>query len=290
MSVTAIIPAGGIGRRMGLKTPKQFHNLAGLPMLVHTIKAFQRVGDISDIIVVVPEEHIHLTQVLVAEYHLDKVTAVTAGGILRQDSVKAGLKLISPNVDYVIVHDGVRPLISTDLIQACLDGARQSGASMAAIPVKKTLKAVENKRNIKQTVDRSTLWQAQTPQVVKADILKKAFAAAEETSFTGTDEASLLERISHPVKVVEGSETNIKITRPEDLRIAEAILMEEQHADQPPSALQKIGHGYDAHRFSEGRSLILGGVRVPHLLGLLGHSDADVLTHALWDAFLGAIG
>lgn len=289
MSATAIIPAGGIGRRMGLDTPKQFHNLAGLPILVHTIRAFQQVAEISSIIVVVPEKHIPITQNMVAEYQLDKVTAITAGGTLRQDSVKAGLKLVSEETDFIVVHDGARPLITPSLIESCLTAAHETGAAMVAIPVKDTLKDVDRNHNIRHTVDRSTLWQAQTPQVVRADILKAAFTEADQTSFVGTDEASFLEQISHPMCVVEGSERNIKITRPEDLRIAEALLMEKQSGISN-AILQKIGHGYDAHRFCEGRPLILGGVTISHPLGLLGHSDADVLTHALCDAILGALG
>ena len=160
---------------------------------------------------------------------------------------------------------------------------------MAAIPVKDTLKEVDGYQTIMQTVDRSSLWQAQTPQVVLTSQLRKAFETAEKTTFVGTDEASLLELISQPMKVVEGSEKNIKITRPEDLLIAEAILMEEKNTPAM-HIFQKIGHGYDAHRFAEKRALVLGGITIPYALGLQGHSDADVLTHALCDAILGAIG
>jgi 2-C-methyl-D-erythritol 2,4-cyclodiphosphate synthase len=138
---------------------------------------------------------------------------------------------------------------------------------------------------IRHTVERDSLWQAQTPQVVRADLLKEAFAKADRQGFVGTDEAALLEHGGWKVAVVEGSETNLKITRPDDLRMAEALLMKTQPAQQI-----RIGHGFDAHRLIAGRSLILGGLEIPHALGLLGHSDADVLTHALCDAILGACG
>ena len=154
-----------------------------------------------------------------------------------------------------------------------------------AVPVKDTLKAVAPDTFIRPTVEREGLWQAQTPQVVRTGLLKEAFAKAEQGGFVGTDEASLLEHGGWPVVVVEGSETNLKITRPDDLLMAEGILMKQQPAQQ-----LRIGHGFDAHRLVTGRALILGGMEIPHELGLLGHSDADVLTHALCDAILGACG
>ena len=274
---------------MGLNTPKQFYRLAGRPVLVHVLEAFHKVKDISDIIVVVPKDHISSTKGMVKEYHLNKVSDVIAGGKLRQDSVKAGLSRVPPNIEYVVVHDGARPLVSPSLIQSCLKAAQESGAAMAAIPVKDTLKEVDRNKNILRTVDRSTLWQAQTPQVALTEQLKEAFTVAEKTSFVGTDEASFLELISQTVKIIEGSEKNIKITRPEDLLIAEAILMEKEKISVPHT-FPKIGHGYDAHCFAKERKLILGGITIPHPLGLRGHSDADVLTHAFCDAILGALG
>jgi 2-C-methyl-D-erythritol 4-phosphate cytidylyltransferase / 2-C-methyl-D-erythritol 2,4-cyclodiphosphate synthase len=289
MSATAIIPAGGAGHRMGLNIPKQFYRLAGRPVLVHTLEAFHKVKDISEIIVVVPKDHISSTKEMVKEYDLNRVSAVIAGGKLRQDSVKAGLSRVSSNTEYVVVHDGARPLVSPGLIQSCLKAAQESGAAMAAIPVKDTLKEVDRHKIILRTIDRSILWQAQTPQVARAEQLKEAFAVSERTSFIGTDEASFLELICQPVRAVEGSEKNIKITRSEDLLIAEAILMEKEKTSAPQT-FPRIGHGYDAHCFAKERKLILGGITIPHPLGLLGHSDADVLTHAFCDAILGALG
>lgn len=145
---------------------------------------------------------------------------------------------------------------------------------------------------IEQTIDRSGVWQAQTPQAARVALLRKAFAqAAEIKSFVATDEAALLERINVPVKVVEGSEKNIKITRPEDLFLAKSILMENREDTNILDGNRdyRIGYGYDAHSLVEGRTLILGGITVSHARGLLGHSDADVLTHALCDAMLGAV-
>jgi 2-C-methyl-D-erythritol 2,4-cyclodiphosphate synthase len=164
---------------------------------------------------------------------------------------------------------------------------------MVAVPMKDTLKAVSKEQVIEHTVDRTGIWQAQTPQAAMVSLLKEAYVeAAKQPDFTATDEAALLENINVPIKVVEGSEKNIKITRPEDLNLAKAILMESQF-DQTVQVSGndfKTGYGYDAHRLVSGRPLILGGVTVPYDKGLEGHSDADVLTHALCDAILGAAG
>ncbi|MFZ5765766.1 MAG: 2-C-methyl-D-erythritol 4-phosphate cytidylyltransferase [Thermodesulfobacteriota bacterium] len=282
----AIIPAGGIGTRMGLGHPKQFHELAGVPMLVHTLRAFEKVKEITAIIVAVPADFLELTQNLIRQYCTSRVTVVI-GGTLRQDSVRAGLAHVPPDCEWVVVHDGARPLISPELIRRCLTAARQSGAAMAAVPVRDTLKEVDASQVIRRTINREGLWQAQTPQVIRTATLTRAFAVATANGFIGTDEASFLEVIDEPMIVVPGSEENIKITRPDDLPVAEAILMH-KNRNEPPCS--RIGHGYDAHRLVEGRLLILGGIKIPHSVGLLGHSDADVLTHALCDAILGALG
>ena len=284
-TATAIIAAGGAGLRMGTTTPKQFSELLGVPILIHTIRAFRQVPAISAIIVVAPAEHRALTCALLASYQLADHCTVVSGGKLRQDSVRIGLALVPEDSPLVAVHDGARPLIDPADIQRCLEAAADKGAAILGVPVKDTLKTVAADTTIRHTVERESLWQAQTPQVVQTDLLKKAFARADQDSFVGTDEAALLEHGGWPVMMVEGSETNLKITRPDDLRMAEAILMQKQPARQ-----MRIGHGFDAHRLVPGRPLILGGLEIPHVLGLLGHSDADVLSHALCDAILGACG
>jgi 2-C-methyl-D-erythritol 4-phosphate cytidylyltransferase/2-C-methyl-D-erythritol 2,4-cyclodiphosphate synthase len=291
----AIICAGGIGTRMGLPMPKQFCLLAGIPLLIHTLRAFAA-SPADAIIVVAPAEHLAATRAHIARFGIAKVMAVVAGGRLRQDSVAAGLREAPASAELVAVHDGARPLVSPALIAACLEEARRTGAAMAAIPVKDTLKAVAGS-SVLRTVDREGLWQAQTPQTARIELLRQAFAAAAADGFVGTDEAALLEHIGVPVSVVEGSERNLKVTRPEDLLVAEALLRNDQtEAKRPMDEKEKIGaplrigHGYDAHRLVAGRELILGGVSVSHPKGLLGHSDADVLTHALCDAILGALG
>ncbi len=289
-SVAAIIPAAGFGTRMGAGIPKQFIELAGEPVLVRTLRVFLDHPAIDLIMLVLPPTHLQagkeqLLPFLNAEEQ-SKIMYV-AGGDTRQHSVENGTKALPASIERVFVHDGARPLVNGEIIDRCLAGIEEHGAVIAAIPVKDTLKEVdEDCTEIIGTVDRSRLWQAQTPQAMDLHLLERAYEYAAATEFIGTDEASLLEHAGVAVNVVMGSEENIKITRPEDLKIAAALLRE----DQQGGAAMRIGHGFDAHQLVEGRKLILGGVEIPYELGLAGHSDADVLVHALMDALLGALG
>jgi len=271
---------------MGGVTPKQFRRLRAKPILVRTVEAFRRSGCFQAIVLTIPAAHIPEASKLLAEHGLAGACHVVQGGETRQDSVRAGLAALDSAIEVVLVHDGVRPLVGQALIADCLAAVRVHGAAIAAIPVKDTIKEADGPV-IAKTVDRNRLWRAQTPQGARVELLRQAYLSADRDHFTGTDEASLLERIGCPVAIVEGSESNIKITLPEDIAMAEALLASQDPA--PPAAV-RIGHGYDAHRLVPGRALILGGVVIPHSVGLLGHSDADVLTHALCDALLGAIG
>jgi 2-C-methyl-D-erythritol 4-phosphate cytidylyltransferase/2-C-methyl-D-erythritol 2,4-cyclodiphosphate synthase len=270
---------------MGLPEPKQFVRLRGIPVLVRTVQCFLTAPDIDSIVIALPAERVESTRVLLHTFlsgdQLDRLVLV-AGGKTRQDSVQAGLNALPPDTDIVLVHDGARPFVTPEIIQQCLDEAVRSGAAIAAVPVKDTIKRTGETGRITQTVDRGGLWQAQTPQAARLPLLRQAYEVARQEQFQGTDEASLLEKAGYAVSIVQGSEYNIKITRQNDLKIAERLLEE--------SVLIKIGHGFDAHRFGLGRLLILGGVTISFDLGLEGHSDADVLTHALIDALLGAMG
>lgn len=271
---------------MGLNHPKQFHRLAGIPVLVHTIQAFVAVPAIDFIVVVVPPVWIADTRQLLAEYALgNKTILVVGGGARRQDSVRAGLSCLTDTTEVVLVHDGARPFVRPELIQRCLEAAWQHGAAIAAVPVKDTLKKAHPDHTIALTVDRKDLWQAQTPQAARLSLLQAAYVANDLAGdLDVTDEAALLENGGVSVSLVEGAETNIKITRPDDLILAEKIM----HPPSPPR--MRIGHGYDAHCLVPDRKLVLAGVTVPHHQGLAGHSDADVVTHALCDAILGALG
>jgi len=279
----AIIPSAGFGTRMKLDLPKQYHLLSGIPILVRTVRTFISSPVIDEIVVVVPVKRLKETYEMFTAYDIDTDTLIiTAGGKRRQDSVYEGLQKCSKDIDIVLVHDGARPLIDLALIDRCYEGAVSHGAVIAAVPVKDTLKRSGPDGTITATIDRTDLHQAQTPQAARKSLLEKGYTQAGDKDVT--DEASLLEHAGVEVTLVEGSETNLKITRPEDLPLAEKIL-------NPPAQHRfKIGHGYDAHRFAEDRKLILGGVTVEHTHGLAGHSDADVLTHAFCDAILGALG
>lgn len=285
-NIAVIIPAGGLGLRMAAGRPKQFLELGGLPVLARTVALFRALPEIREIIVVAPSAYLQETREMLERFAPGPLVLV-AGGETRQGSVRAGLAALSPGIKLVVVHDGVRPLLTTDLLRACLAVATETGAAMLAVPVKDTVKEVAAGMVVTRTIDRRDLWLAQTPQVAHRDLLEKGFAAALREDFVGTDEASLLERIGCKVRVVMGSERNIKITRPDDLSLAEALLHDRVAVGL---ASIRVGHGYDAHRLGPGRRLVLGGVEIPFESGLVGHSDADVLLHALCDAMLGAAG
>lgn len=191
--VAVIIPAAGSGIRMGLSSPKQFYELEGIPILVHTLMVFQQVESVGRIIVVVPAESCGVVQNLVDQYQLDKVTRVVEGGKERQDSVSAGLENLGDEIELVLVHDGVRPFVSAAVIEECLKEAEKSGAAMAAIPVKDTLKAVSSRNVIEKTINRDGVWQAQTPQAAKTALLKEAYrlAAAKKILLPPTKQGSL---------------------------------------------------------------------------------------------------
>ncbi len=282
-SATVIIPAAGFGSRMKLDHPKQFHQLGDAPILIHTIRAFLQNSHIDRIVVVIASDKIKQTREILARYigQLDQITLVP-GGKRRQDSVQEGLKALDQGTDIVLVHDGARPLVSQAVINRCYETAVIEGAAIAAVPVKDTLKKGNAASKVIDTVERENLWHAQTPQAARRDLLVEAFRKLGEKDVT--DESSLLELAGIPVTLVAGSENNIKITHQEDLHLAERIM--QNRANRIP----RIGHGFDAHRLVENRKLVLGGITVPHSLGLTGHSDADVLTHALCDAILGALG
>jgi 2-C-methyl-D-erythritol 2,4-cyclodiphosphate synthase len=185
----------------------------------------------------------------------------------------------------VLVHDGVRPFLSPSLVHAVAAAAAQDGSATAAIPVAETIKSGQ-RGWVVSTLDRSGLYSIQTPQAFRRTLLEEAHREAERQGFRGTDDAALVERLGYPVRLVPGSPHNLKVTIPEDLALAEAML----RRSGASAGAARVGVGFDAHRFAGGRPLILGGVEVPAPRGLLGHSDADVVVHAVMDALLGAAG
>ena len=223
MSVCAVVPAGGTGIRMGGTVPKQFLELNGKPILYYTLKTLQDCGIISELILVVPEkEYDNACTDWLGKPEI--VTKVVVGGEKRQDSVYNGFCELSPQTEIVLVHDGVRPFLSHQMIQESVDAAREYGAAITAIPVNDTIKKVDDSGLVSKTVDREGLWRVQTPQVFRYELLEEAFKKANSEKFYGTDEGTLIEHLGKPVKVVEGSEQNIKITRPEDLRLSEIFI------------------------------------------------------------------
>jgi 2-C-methyl-D-erythritol 4-phosphate cytidylyltransferase len=228
-TVIAVIVAGGKGTRMGGDRKKQYLELDGVSVLVHTLQAFDRHDQTHAIILVVPESDLGFCNTLVCSRPFDTPVHLVAGGIERQDSVENGLRLAkglckTPEQTLVMVHDGVRPFVSHRLMDACLAGAQTTGAVIPAVKIADTIKTVDDQGNIVNTLDRRRLYRAQTPQTFRLDLGLSAFAHAGDTGFRGTDEASILAHSGIPVNVVSGDETNIKLTTPRDLGLAELIL------------------------------------------------------------------
>jgi 2-C-methyl-D-erythritol 4-phosphate cytidylyltransferase/2-C-methyl-D-erythritol 2,4-cyclodiphosphate synthase len=280
--VAAVVVAAGRGERLG--TPeKVLLPLAGRPMLAWSLAALQGARTIGPVVIVAGPHTLDAVAQLVRDEGFANVQAIVAGGERRQDSVAAGLAALPDETEIVVIHDGARPLADADLFDRCVEAAAEYGAAIAAIPVADTLKRV-TAQAITATVDRSGLWAAQTPQAFRLETLRRALAAGAGEAVT--DEARICEAAGIPVTVVPASLANLKVTHPEDIAVADALLRARHGtpAQMPP----RVGIGYDAHHFAPHRRLILGGVEIPHDLGLEGHSDADVLLHAIADAVLGA--
>ncbi len=297
LATYALIPAAGRAARFSSPhgpagDNKVYATLAGRPLLRWTVGAFTDHHAIDGVVVIArPDE---VARCRAALDGLPHVLAIVSGGQTRQASVAIGLFALGGKPDdIVLVHDGARPLVTPSVIDRCLAGVREHGSAVAALPVADTLKSVGEGQTVQRTVDREGLWAVQTPQCFRLDALFSAHAEAGDAGWAGTDEASLVEKFGgDPVRLVLGDPANFKITRPEDLRLAEAVLAARSAPTPLPPLppLPRIGFGYDIHPLIAGRRLFLGGVEIPSPRGLDGHSDADVLLHALCDALLGAAG
>lgn len=299
----AVVPAGGAGVRMGGGIPKQFLPLGGRPILVRTLEALVSWPGLEGAVVVVPAPEVERTRELLSSSGVPKVLRVVAGGSERQDSVRLGLDALveaDPD-DLVFIHDGVRPFPPAYRFPELAAAARPDGA-LLALACRDTLKRAAEGA-VHDTVDRTGLWHAQTPQVFPVCLLREALDRARGAGRAATDEAGLVEALGRRPRLVPGDPRNLKVTCPEDLELAEELLPRRERARREGgSAVEAspkgcggapalhVGHGYDVHRLVEGRKLVLGGVELPHEKGLLGHSDADVLAHAVADACLGAAG
>ena len=277
MSVAAIIVAAGRGARLGGAQPKQLIDLAGRTLLRRSVAAFDAHPGVGSLVVVLPDE-------LVADgpSHVGATARpcrYIAGGARRQDSVRAGLAAVEAQADVVLVHDAARPFVSGEVITRVIAGASAHGAAIPALQAQDTVKRVASgTRVVAATIPREEIWLAQTPQGFRRPVLEAAVALGETVE--ATDEAMLAERAGVPVAVVDGDPANFKITTAEDLARARGTL----------AGTLRAGTGYDLHRLVDGRPLVLAGVTVAPDRGPAGHSDGDVVAHALIDALLGAAG
>ncbi len=223
--VIALVPAAGRGLRMGGAIPKQFLALGGEPLIIQSLLALQAAAVVDQIILAVPSADIDYCQrEIVAKHRFTKVTKVVAGGAERQDSVRHALAEVPSGTEIVLVHDAVRPFLTQGMIDGVVAAARKHGAAIVALPMRDTVKQVGPDGMIERTVDRAPLWLAQTPQAFRRDWIEEAHRKAQAEGVRATDDAFLVEWLGHAVAVVEGSGENIKVTRPEDLVIGEAIL------------------------------------------------------------------
>jgi 2-C-methyl-D-erythritol 4-phosphate cytidylyltransferase/2-C-methyl-D-erythritol 2,4-cyclodiphosphate synthase len=279
MHVTAIIAAGGQGRRFGAAVPKQLLTIGGRSMLERSVRTFLEHPSVDEVVVALPLD-------LVADpppylRAARKPLQLVMGGDRRQDSVLNAFNVSNERSDVLVIHDAARPFASPDLVSRTIAAAAESGAAVAAVPSSDTVKRSADHVLVAETIPRASIYLAQTPQAFRRAVLRDALALAE-TAVEVTDEATLAERAGHPVRLVPGEAANIKITTPTDLSIAEAL---GGGGDRAP--VLRVGTGYDLHRMVEGRPLTLGGVTIPFERGLLGHSDADAVCHAVTDALLG---
>jgi 2-C-methyl-D-erythritol 4-phosphate cytidylyltransferase/2-C-methyl-D-erythritol 2,4-cyclodiphosphate synthase len=294
--VTAIVAAGGRGERLGAPQPKQMLVLGGRSILERSVALLVNHPAVDEVVVALPaglaaQPPDWLTRAA-------KTVTVVPGGPRRQDSVANAFAAISAATDIVVIHDAARPFASESLVSRTIDAAVETGAALAALPARDTVKRAEGGSAnaagpaeagpytagpyVLETLPRDTIHLAQTPQAFRRDVLASALAYGARGGIDATDEATLAERAGHQVRLVEGETTNIKITTQEDLTMAEALVRSARQA------AGRAGVGYDIHRLVEGRPLILGGVTIPFERGLIGYSDADALCHAITEAILGA--
>jgi len=339
MHVTAIIAAGGRGQRFGAAQPKQLLSVGGRPILERSIAAFLSHASVHEVIVALPQalvddppEYLRSAKAFALRTEglpFGKALRIVAGGDRRQDSVANAFRAADEASDIIVIHDAARPFASADLIARTIAAAAESGAAVAAVQSRDTVKLAQGRpegralpeggRFVGETLPRETIYLAQTPQAFRREVLRRALELGARDPFDATDEAALVERAGLPVRLVDGDASNIKITTPEDMLVGEAIarsaeslalhgevsserdgeVSPERDGDvsseregfsrAAPARTGRAGTGYDLHRLVAGRPLILGGVTIPSERGALGHSDADVVCHALTDAILGAL-
>jgi 2-C-methyl-D-erythritol 4-phosphate cytidylyltransferase/2-C-methyl-D-erythritol 2,4-cyclodiphosphate synthase len=270
---------------MASDVPKQFMEIGGVSLLQRSVSAFCQAPRITDIIVVTRADAVEEVRRTLATG--GRATAVVAGGTTRQESVAAAFDHVAPGSEYVMVHDAARPFVTRSLIDRTLDAAIESGAAIAALPARDTVKqaaSVEGRAFIARTIPREEIYLAQTPQAFRREILASAVRLGREGA-VGTDESALAELAGNRIRLVDGDPLNFKVTTDGDIELSRGLA-----GGGDVTGRMRAGTGYDLHRLVEGRPLLLGGVSIPSDLGALGHSDADVVCHVVTDAVLGAAG
>ena len=281
--LTAIILAAGSGVRMGGNVTKQRMEIFGKSVLFRSVEAFSNSPMIESIVIAAREDEAELFR---EEFkaRFSKISAIVVGGKNRAESAKNAFDAIPTDTTHVAIHDAARCLVTPEMIELVAAEAYKTGAATAGSLVTDTVKQVSASGFIEKTLPRSELFFASTPQIFETKLYKRALDSTENLEHI-TDDNMLLENIGERVMFVDVGRENIKITTPSDIDYAEHILSKRSGENMNRI---RIGHGYDVHKFAEGRELVLGGVNIPHSLGLLGHSDADVLVHAIMDSLLGA--
>jgi len=282
MYVSAIIPAAGVGKRLqkkGETLPKQFWPLGSRLIMEHVCCVLERAAEVKEVIICcAPQYKKIVSREIIEKNGLKKVRAIIAGGAMRADTVLKGIKKVSPQATHLLVQDAVRPFLSEELLSRMINSLKGYDGVIAARPVSATIKKVKGKK-INATVDRSQLWEAETPQIFSKKMLLKAYTTLKRDASLYTDEASLVEAVGGAVRVVDSQTCNMKVTTRADYALAQKLM---------EGSMTKVGFGYDIHRLIEERDLIIGGVKIPFSKGPLGHSDGDPLLHAIIDAILGA--
>ena len=296
-AVWVIIPAGGQGVRARSPVPKQLQEIGGKTVLERTVSRLARVSGVTGIVVALPAPPSDPDTQTLMEQVKRRLHAVSdsgvqlvfvPGGNTRQESVYNALRAVPDGTRWVAVHDASRPFCTGALFERVREAARKHGAAICAVTPPDTVKSIRIEADeswVQATLERDSLASVQTPQVFAAEVLRLAHEAARRDGVMGTDDSQLVERLGHEVAVVEGERSNLKLTHPEDLALAKVLLGEE-----PAGGIPAVGLGFDVHRLVPRRKCVIGGVDIPFEKGLLGHSDADVLCHAVMDAVLGALG
>lgn len=280
----AVVVAAGNSTRMGGAGSKVFADLGGKPVLRWSLEVLDACPLVAEVCVVCREED--MDDARLAAEGLHKPVKLARGGANRQESVWQGVLALEPDWGYLLIHDGARPLVTPEILENVCRDALRFGAATAAVPVKDTCKLGDGGGFVESTPPRERLSAVQTPQAFQREMYHYAVRQAQKEGRVCTDDCQLIEWAGGQVKLSESSYRNLKLTTPEDMDAARAYLG--LGTKEEGAKAMRIGYGYDVHRLATGRRLVLGGVEVPFEMGLLGHSDADVLAHAIADALLGA--